>query len=79
MSVRTSSVVATGMVALLAIGLVTIFGGTIAAVVAPPSAPETTVAGPPAPPGAASPKPPGPAPAGPPTQPTPQSNGDKGR
>lgn len=36
MSVRTSSVVATGMIALVAIGLVTIFGGTIAAVVSPP-------------------------------------------
>jgi hypothetical protein len=35
-SVRTSSVVATGMIALVAIGLVTIFGGTIAAVVSPP-------------------------------------------
>ena len=42
MSVRTSSVVATGMIALAAIGLVTIFGGSIAAVLSPPaSAPDT--------------------------------------
>src|SRR3569623_3104352 len=41
-SVRTSSVVATGMIALAAIGLVTIFGGSIAAVLYPPTAaPET--------------------------------------
>jgi len=53
-SVRTSSVVATGIIALAAIGLVTIFGGTIAAVVSPPVAPaETTTTPTPAPSAAA--------------------------
>jgi hypothetical protein len=74
-SVRTSSVVATGMVALVAIGIATIFGGTIAAVVTPPvPAPEAS--------GPATARPaapaPGPLPATQPGSPQPQAQAKDG-
>jgi len=75
-SVRTSSVVATGMVALVAIGVAAIFGGTIAAVVTPPVTPPEA-AGPAAtPPG--SPAPGGGLPASPPGPPQPQAQAKDG-